>query len=136
LPGGLFVCTVPAFRFLWSGHDVVNQHRRRYSRRELRQRLEAAGFAIEQLTYFNALLFPAVAGVRLIRRGRSETPRSDMALPPRWANRLLLRLFRSERRLVRRGTLPFGVSLLAVCTAVEGPSVRPAAVGSVRGWID
>jgi SAM-dependent methyltransferase len=118
-PGGLFVCTVPAFQFLWSGHDEVNHHRRRYSRHELRQRLESAGFRVERLTYFNALLFPAVAGVRLIRRRTSGDPRSDMALPPRWANRLLLHLFKFERRLVRRRSLPFGVSLLAVCTAVH-----------------
>src|SRR5439155_683450 len=42
-PGGLLVITVPAYRWLWSGHDVALGHRRRYTARELSRVVERAG---------------------------------------------------------------------------------------------
>jgi SAM-dependent methyltransferase len=114
--GGLFVCTVPAFPFLWSGHDVVHHHFRRYTRKGLRHRLEGAGFTVERISYFNTFLFPAAAAVRLVERIRPGTPAASHASPPHpVANRLLLALFGSERFLLRWIPLPVGVSLLAVC---------------------
>ena len=32
-PGGKFIMTVPAHPWMWSAHDVVNHHKRRYSKR-------------------------------------------------------------------------------------------------------
>ena len=114
--GGLFVCTVPAFPFLWSGHDVVHHHYRRYTRAGLRRRLETAGFTIERISYFNTFLFLPAAGVRVLHRILPGKPASSDTTTPRpLLNRLLLGLFASERFLLRRKTLPVGVSLLAVC---------------------
>src|SRR5438067_3651778 len=56
-PGGRLVCTVPAFQFLWSAHDVVNHHHRRYRKRLLTTRLREAGFELERVSYFNSWLF-------------------------------------------------------------------------------
>jgi hypothetical protein len=53
--GGYLLVTVPAFQFLWGNQDVISHHRRRYTRSMLRERIEAAGFRIATLTYFNAL---------------------------------------------------------------------------------
>jgi SAM-dependent methyltransferase len=122
-PGGVFICTVPAFSFLWSGHDEVHHHYRRYTRRTLRRRLESAGFRIERMSYFNTFLFPAAALVRLahrfaLRAGR----RSDASIPPAVVNRVLLGLFGAERWLLRVTSLPVGISLLAVCSQAEEPS--------------
>jgi SAM-dependent methyltransferase len=115
-PGGRFICTVPAFAFLWSDHDVAHHHFRRYTRSMLRRRLEDAGFAVEQLTYFNTLLFPAVAAARLLQRLRpGPGGGSDAGLPSPAVNRVLLRLFSTERRILRLTSLPVGISLLAVC---------------------
>lgn len=114
-PGGLFICTVPAFSFLWSGHDVVNHHKRRYTRRLLLRRLRDAGFEVDRISYFNTLFFPLVAGIRLVRRRSSAAPVSDIAMPSPRINAILKRLFSSERWLVTRMDLPVGVSLLAVC---------------------
>ena len=114
--GGLLVATVPAHRFLWSPHDVINHHRRRYARRELRDRLRAAGLRVERVTYFNMFLFPAVLLARMLRRG-SAAPRegeSDFKVVPGLLNAFLERLFGGERFLLRLTNLPFGVSLLAV----------------------
>ena len=115
-PGGRFICTVPAFPFLWSDHDVAHHHFRRYTRPVLRRRLEEAGFTVERLSYFNMFLFPAVAVVRLAQRlvpGRRGG--SDAGLPSPGVNRLLLALFSAERRLLQVTSLPVGISLLAVC---------------------
>src|SRR3989449_2772319 len=60
-PGGLLVITVPAYRWLWSGHDVALGHRRRYTARGLARLVERAGFHVVHASYFNTLLFPAVA---------------------------------------------------------------------------
>ncbi len=117
-PGGVFVCTVPAFQFLWGPHDDLNQHRRRYTSGSLERRLKAAGFRIEKLTYFNSWLFPVVAGVRLARRafgGAGRPPRSDFFMPPRWVNQALTYLFTSEAQVLKLTSLPIGVSLIAVC---------------------
>jgi hypothetical protein len=107
---------VPAFEFLWSDHDVAHHHYRRYTRSMLRRRLEDAGFAVERLTYFNTLLFPAVAAVRVLQRLRpGRGGGSDAGLPGPTVNRILLRLFSTERRILRVTSLPVGISLLAVC---------------------
>lgn len=112
-PGGLLVVTVPAYRWLWSAHDVMLGHRRRYTRGALVRELAEAGFAIECATYFNTLLFPAVAAVRLAGRMRGHDGH-DLHRPPAMINRALARVFATERHLVGRVALPFGSSILVV----------------------
>jgi SAM-dependent methyltransferase len=120
-PGGALIVTVPAFQFLWSDHDRINLHRRRYRAAELRERLEASGFEIDRLTYCNMALFPVVAVVRraqaITRRFRPKADdelNSDLHRYPRVLNGLLYRLMLGETRLLRRFDLPLGVSILAV----------------------
>lgn len=113
--GGHLVLTVPAFMLLWSRHDVVNHHFRRYRRGALLARLRGAGFTVPHATYFNATLFPPIAAVRLLNRLRGVEGGSDAdALPGPALNRLLEGVFAAERFWVPQGRLPFGVSLLAV----------------------
>jgi SAM-dependent methyltransferase len=125
-PGGVFVCTVPAFPFLWSGHDDVHHHYRRYTRKILRRRLEDAGFVVERVTFFNTVLFPPAAVVRLLHRFLPGGAKgSDASLSSGPANRLLRAVFSAERFLLRLTDLPVGVSLLAVChhpAALQRPS--------------
>ena len=59
VPGGQIVLTVPAYAWLWSGEDVVSQHRRRYTMRSLRHAIDAAGLAIRFASYFNLFILPA-----------------------------------------------------------------------------
>jgi SAM-dependent methyltransferase len=119
-PGGRAIFTVPAFAFLWSRHDELHHHKRRYVRSGLQAALEAAGFRDVRITYFNTMLFPLIATVRLIRNaampGRGA---SDDAMPPAAVNRVLQALFASERHWVGRVPMPAGVSLLAVARRVE-----------------
>lgn len=112
-PGGLLLCTVPAYQALWSSHDVVLGHRRRYTAAALRGLLGGAGLRVTRLTYFNTLLAPPVAVVRLLRRWR-RFHSHDLIAPPQWLNVLLARLFALEASLLRRINFPFGISVLAV----------------------
>jgi len=118
-PGGLFMVTVPAFQFLWSRHDDLNRHQRRYTRGRLLQVLEKAGLSIERASYFNMFLFPAAALVRLAGgRGKETTDGGpdDVLKQLRigGSNGFLAGVFGSERHLLRHVGLPFGVSLYAI----------------------
>ena len=116
-PDGRLVLTVPAFQFLWGEHDEINHHYRRYSRAQLARVLDATGWRVERLSYFNTLLFLPIAGIRLAtgQRRRAEAPRSDLGWQvPQFVNTALETLFASERHVMRYLDLPFGVSLLAV----------------------
>lgn len=115
---GLVLITVPAHMWLWSEHDVINEHKRRYVKHQLRELLHQTDFHIEQLTYFNSYLFPSAVLARLARRLIRSVGKADLSMPPPWANRLMTRVFASERRhLVPNGLprgFPTGLSLLAV----------------------
>lgn len=72
--GGHALLVVPAFGFLWSDFDRFSGHYRRYSKEELRRKIEEPGFEVTRLSYFNTLLFPLVLGIwvgkNLARRSR------------------------------------------------------------------
>jgi SAM-dependent methyltransferase len=116
-PGGSFLVAVPAYRFLWGRQDDINLHKRRYQARELRERLTTAGFEVLRLSYINAVLFPAIAAVRLARHllPQPEKVQSDFSFPaPRPLNFLLGHVFGAERFIVNHFDLPFGVSIMAL----------------------
>lgn len=113
-PGGFMLITVPAFPFLWSQHDVINHHKRRYTRKSLRNVIEGNGLIIEALTYFNFLLFPVAVIQRLLSSLLPGEGSPELSLPPQPINRLLTRIFASERHWLMRSGFPFGLSLLAV----------------------
>jgi SAM-dependent methyltransferase len=124
-PGGWLLVTVPAYQALWSLHDAANHHYRRYGRRSLRRAAVEAGWRVRRLTSFNSILLPPAAVVRLAQRRREPdddyTP--QLGLPPAAVNEVLERPLRLEARwLARGGTLPAGLSLLAV---LENPAPSP-----------
>jgi SAM-dependent methyltransferase len=111
--GGLLVVTVPAYQWLWSGHDEVLGHRRRYTAARLRAAVERAGFTVVRVSYFNSLLFPLLAAVRGLKCLRGDRGH-DLRRPAAAVNWLLERVFAFERHLVPRVRLPFGSSLLLI----------------------
>ncbi len=112
-PGGKILITVPAHQWMWSAHDVVNHHHRRYSKATLVNAIEAAGLRPRKLGYFNSLLFPLAAGARIAGRltGRDD---SDDSPPPAPVNKLFETIFRLERHLVGRLPMPPGVSIVTL----------------------
>ncbi len=122
-PGGPLVVTVPAYQSLWSEHDVVNHHRRRYTRTTLEIAARSAGWQTDATTHFNGLLLPAAVAHRALLRLRArgghapdaETAVSDLERTPAVLNRLLELPLRLESRLIAAGRrIPAGLSLLAV----------------------
>ena len=126
-PGGIALVTVPAFRLLWGDQDEIAHHRRRYTRPELVATLERAGFSVRRSTYFNTLLFPPIAAIRVGRRlaGHKPARRSDFRLTrPGRLNELLARAFGAEARIIERIDLPFGVSAMALAQRRAGSAGR------------
>jgi SAM-dependent methyltransferase len=112
--GGCLLLTVPAFKWLWSRHDEASNHRRRYSKSALIRQVREAGFEIAHATYFNTVLFPAVAAYIKLWTPFTADAHPGLRLPPRPVNALLRATFSAERYLVPRLTLPFGLSILLV----------------------
>ena len=112
-PGGKILIAVPAHQWLWSAHDVVNHHHRRYSRGSLVEAIAAAGLRPRKLSYFNSLLFPLAAAARIAGRltGRDD---SDDSPPAKPLNALFEAIFRLERHAVGRVPLTPGVSIVTL----------------------
>lgn len=97
LPSGTKVMiTVPAFQFLWSGHDVFLEHRRRYTIATLRRAVEQSGLKIERASYAFGLLFPLVALIRWLK-GAGVEPRSDLKVHHPLVNGVLSAICALER---------------------------------------
>ncbi len=118
-PGGVFVVTEPAFRFLMREHDQQVMGRTRYNRTELRTMLERAGFAVERVEYFNAFSFLPATLLSLVyglkrRLGLTSGGNKrvqEVESPHPFLNAALQGLLSLERKA---GKMPFGVSLIAV----------------------
>jgi SAM-dependent methyltransferase len=115
-PGGKFVMAVPAHQWMWSAHDVVNHHKRRYSRRALEALIEGSPLKLVKIGYFNSLLFPLAVAERAASKLRGKD-NADVTLPPALLNAALEKVFGIERHLVGRLPLPPGLSLFAVASA-------------------
>jgi len=96
--GAHFLVTVPAFRFLWSGHDVFLEHKRRYTLAEIERTMRDAGLAVVKGAYYFGLIFPLAAAVRLATRGDTE-PRSSLRKHGAFSNSLLTAICAAERPL-------------------------------------
>ena len=109
-PNGRLLVTVPAFRWLWTSHDVLNHHARRYTAAGLRRAIEGAGLVVEDSRYLFQSLVAAKLFARLREAVTSPPPRVP-AIPPPGINRAVQSWFRAEHALA--GRLPFGGSLMA-----------------------
>jgi SAM-dependent methyltransferase len=116
-PGGKFLIAVPAHQWMWSAHDVVNHHKRRYSKAALRRLIGGSPLKLEKLGYFNSLLFPLAVAERFASKARGKDD-ADLKLPAAPLNAALEAAFAAERHLVGRLPLPPGLSLFAVASAI------------------
>lgn len=112
-PGGAILVTVPAHPWMWSAHDTVNHHHRRYSKATLDKAIADAGLTHNGLRYFNSLLFPVAVAARIAGRltGKDDSDDSPPAAP---INKALERVFAVERHLVGRVPLPPGLSIITL----------------------
>ncbi|HEY7634509.1 MAG TPA: class I SAM-dependent methyltransferase [Gemmatimonadales bacterium] len=116
-PGGKLVFTVPAHPWLYARHDAALLHHRRYTRRSLRALIQQSGLRLEWLSYWNAILFPAVCAFRLIGQLRGDTGvQSDIGSTPLGLNEPLTAVLGLEARALRYVPLPWGVSLVGIAS--------------------
>lgn len=106
--GGMLVINVPAYPRLWSKHDIQHEHFRRYTASSLKVLLEANGYRVLYIGYWNFFLFPLFAISRLIGVG-GESSMSSHVL-----NGLFRFVLKTEARLIPRFKLPFGSSVIAL----------------------
>lgn len=119
-PGGSLLVRVPALQSLYGRHDVAVQTRHRYRRGEVVAALTGTGFIVEHATYANTLLLPVVLGKRLAERWTEEAP-SDLDATPRWLDAIFGNALRIEAALIRRLSLPYGVSVTAIARRTGTP---------------
>jgi SAM-dependent methyltransferase len=127
-PGGYVLLLTSAYRALWSRHDDLVHHKRRYTRRGLKALLTGKEFEIVKLSYVNMFLLPAIVGFRLLRSlispraSSSHNGTPDMFQPSEPINRLLYAILRVEQGLLRYVELPFGVGLVALLRRTPQPA--------------
>lgn len=115
--GGWFVASVPAYSFLWSVHDEIHKHYRRYTKKQIVKLISDAGFEISFSSYFNSLLFLPGFLKRILdkifpnKRGEAEVA---VEVFPGPVNSLLTKIFTLESNFFPKFTFPFGLSIIVV----------------------
>lgn len=126
-PGGALLITVPAYDWLWSPSDDLNEHRRRYTEPGLRT-VVARHFEVERSTYFNTFLFGLVVAGRAVEKALHRRGDEAAEVPAEPVNSMLEAIFCAEIPLLRRARLPFGGSVLCVARRA-----RDTAAGASNG---
>jgi SAM-dependent methyltransferase len=117
-PGGIFVCSVPAYQWLFSDFDVSIGHFRRYSRVAIQELLESAGFqSIEVVSRFSFLVFPALVLRRLpylLGRRRKFGTLNKSNNPARYFQGSIKWLMQSLVKIETRLKIRFGLSIIVL----------------------
>lgn len=113
--GGHVLITVPAFQFLWSGHDVFLEHYRRYTAHMIEDTARRAGLEVVKTRYFFGSLFPVVAILRLLKNAKNAPAQSDLKLYPAWLNRALILSHDIERKTLFPFNKLAGLSVFCLC---------------------
>lgn len=119
-PGGIIICTAPAYQWLWTDHDRIHHHKRRYSKRRFCRLFAIPEVSIIICSYYNTFLFPLALIQRIYSKlfFKKQT-KAETFIPPRFLNSILEKIFSFERFFIKRFTFPFGLSLISV--ARKGP---------------
>lgn len=111
---GIVILNVPAYNGLYSSHDTAVHTARRFTKSQVVQMLRDVQLTPLCVGYWNSLLFPLLAGIRVFRRF-VPARQSDLAtMPTPWVNELLKKLLTTEQCLDKRMPMPFGLSVFAV----------------------
>jgi len=118
--GAHLLITVPAFQFMWSGHDVFLEHYRRYTIEMMETATRKAGLTPIKSRYFFGALFPVVAIIRLakkllLERGQVKA-QSELKLYPDGLNKTLIAIHDIERQSLFNINKLYGLSVFCLCT--------------------
>ena len=112
--GGKTLIFVPAFMWLWGVQDDVSNHRIRYTKRQIVERLKKAGFEIERATYANWTFFAPIFAGRTVMKLTGIKPESENNVNVSALNGVFGKLFGAERFWLKNFDFPFGVSIVIV----------------------
>lgn len=118
--GGILFLELPAYNFLRSIHDRAVHTRHRYTLKEIKQKVERTGFAIERITYRNTILLFLAVIKRLIGKASSRHKSkgeavSDLTQLPDFVNKFFTQVLLIENRLILSGLkFPFGLSVFCI----------------------
>ncbi|MGD9562238.1 MAG: class I SAM-dependent methyltransferase [Pyrinomonadaceae bacterium] len=116
--GGYSLIFVPAFMWLWGVQDDISHHRIRYTRKQITERIEKAGFAVERATYANFTFFAPILGGRTIMKLTGIKPESENNVNISALNGIFGKIFSAERLLLDRIDFPFGVSIVVTARKI------------------
>ncbi len=113
-PNGYVFITVPAYQWMWTGHDKALHHQRRYNPADLKRKLEQVGFKVVLLSPFFFFVFPVFVAVRFIM-GRKEKTTYETASEATHTSGILVWLSKIEAWwLSHNWRLPWGSSLVVL----------------------
>lgn len=110
--GGKTLIFVPAFMWLWGVQDDISHHRIRYTRAQIVERLEKAGFKVNRATYANWTFFAPILAGRTLMKITGIKPESENNVNVSALNGVFGKLFSSERFWLKKFNFPFGVSIV------------------------
>jgi SAM-dependent methyltransferase len=116
--GGKTLIFVPAFMWLWGVQDDVSNHRIRYTKKQIVERLEKAGFTIERATYANITFFAPILSGRTLMKLTGIKPESENNVNVSALNGVFGKLFGAEKFWLKKFNFPFGVSIVIVAEKV------------------
>lgn len=112
--GGYTLIFVPAFMWLWGVQDDISNHRIRYTKKQIVERVEKAGFKVERATYANFTFFAPILGGRTLMKITGLKPESENNVNISALNGIFGKIFSAERFLLEKMDFPFGVSTVIV----------------------
>lgn len=113
-PDGKTLIFVPAFMWLWGVQDDISNHRIRYTREQIIERLNTAGFVIERATYANITFFLPILFGRFLMKITGIKPESENNVNISALNGIFGKIFSAEKYWLKKSNFPFGVSIVIV----------------------
>ena len=114
--GGKTLIFVPAFMWLWGVQDDISNHRIRYTREQIVDRLELAGFKVDRATYANLTFFAPILAGRTLMKLTGIKPESENNVNVSALNGVFGKLFGAERFWLKNFNFPFGVSIVVTAS--------------------
>jgi len=111
---GYSLIFVPAFMWLWGVQDDISNHRIRYTKTPIVDRLEKAGYIVERATYANWTFFPPILVGRTLMKLTGLKPESEHNVNVSALNGIFGSLFGAERFWLKNFNFPLGVSIVVV----------------------
>jgi len=112
---GKLVISVPAYQWMWSKWDEILHHKRRYTKKTLRELLEENGFKIIKISYlYSFLLLPAFITRKIKELFSYDKYSSDFLISNSLINNIFGSLAKLEKIVFFKIGVPFGLSVIAV----------------------